>query len=141
MACVSTPSIYFSLPPSQKANATLFDLDEAFARRSSFVKYDFDYPEAIPEPLRGTFDLVVIDPPFITQEVWEKYAEAARLLLVPEGRLILSTICENEAMLQALLGVHPVEFRPSIPNLVYQYSFYANYPTAVLSKRNPEVDG
>ena len=28
---------------------------------------------------------VVIDPPFITREVWEKYAAAARLLLRPGG--------------------------------------------------------
>lgn len=27
------------------------------------------------------FDVIVIDPPFITREVWEKYSEAAKLLM------------------------------------------------------------
>jgi len=57
------------------------------------------------EELHHSFDLVVIDPPFITREVWEKYAEAAKLLLVKEGgHCLLSTIDENEAMIKELLG-------------------------------------
>jgi len=47
-------------------------------------RYDFNHPEAIPESLHHLFDCVVIDPPFITREVWEKYASAAKLLLVKE---------------------------------------------------------
>jgi hypothetical protein len=29
---------------------------------------------------------VVIDPPFITEDVWKLYAQAAKLLLKPDGR-------------------------------------------------------
>ena len=64
--------------------------------------------------------MVVIDPPFITREVWEKYAAAARLLLKPEVGLVLgSTIDENEAMIKEVVGADRKAFRPSIPNLVY----------------------
>ena len=64
--------------------------------------------------------MVVIDPPFITREVWEKYAAAARLLLKPEVGLVLgSTIDENEGFMNELLGCNRKTFRPSIPNLVY----------------------
>ena len=51
------------------------------------------------------------DPPFITEEVWIKYADAIRLLAKksPQGqieaRVLLSTIEENEQMLIGLLGV------------------------------------
>jgi 16S rRNA G966 N2-methylase RsmD len=31
------------------------------------------------QELHGSFDFVLIDPPFITREVWEKYAITARL--------------------------------------------------------------
>ena len=31
--------------------------------------YDFTKPEDIPQDLRGTFDMVVADPPFITRQV------------------------------------------------------------------------
>jgi hypothetical protein len=42
--------------------------------------------------------MVVIDPPFITREVWEKYAEAAKMLLKkdPATMYLISTIDENE---------------------------------------------
>ena len=73
--------------------------------------------------------MVVIDPPFITREVWEKYADCAKLLLNQGGpRLyLISTIDENESMIKELTGSVPQVFRPSIPNLCYQYSFYASY--------------
>lgn len=48
-------------------------------------RYDFNKPEELNEKLRGSFDMVVIDPPFITREVWEKYAVASKMLLKPEG--------------------------------------------------------
>ena len=61
----------------------------------------------------------MIDPPFITREVWEKYAEAAKLLLVDGGHVLGSTIDENEAMIKEVVGADRKAFRPSIPNLVY----------------------
>ena len=84
--------------------------------------------------------MVVIDPPFITREVWEKYTEAARILLKPEGGLVLgSTIDENEGFMQELLGCQRRQFRPSIPNLVYQYSLYSNFDSEGLNNPNPEI--
>ena len=46
-----------------------------------YVKYDFKQPEAIPEDILGTFDMVIIDPPFITKDVWDLYAVATQKLL------------------------------------------------------------
>lgn len=81
----------------------------------------------------------MIDPPFITRDVWTKYAETVRLLVKPEGKILLSSILENAGMLEELLGVKPVAFQPSIPHLVYQYSFYTNYESLELQRRNPEL--
>ena len=36
----------------------------------------------------------------------------------PGGRVLCTTIAENAPMMKDLLDVHPVQFRPSIPNLV-----------------------
>ena len=84
--------------------------------------------------------MVVIDPPFITREVWEKYTTAARILLKPEGGLVLgSTIDENEGFMRELLDCQRKQFRPSIPNLVYQYSLYANFDSEGLNGPNPEI--
>lgn len=42
--------------------------------------YDFNDLDTIPKEMYGTFDLLVVDPPFIVKEVWEKYADAVKLL-------------------------------------------------------------
>lgn len=71
--------------------------------------------------------------------IYYQYAEAAKLLLVENGKALCSTIDENEAFMKELLNVDKKSFRPSIPNLVYQYSFYANYDSEALSSKNPET--
>ena len=83
--------------------------------------------------------MVIIDPPFITREVWEKYTAAAKLLLAEGGHVLGSTIDENEAFMKELLGCEKKAFRPSIPNLVYQYSLYATYQSEGLNNKNPEI--
>ena len=120
IAFLSTPSIYFSLKNKElKANSKVFDFDKKFEKDPGFVFYDFNKPEDIPKEMTKAFDMVVIDPPFITREVWEKYTEAAKILLIDEGKILLSTIDENESILKELLQVNRKLFRPSIPNLVY----------------------
>ncbi len=241
--------------------------DDVWASHKNFVKYDFNKPNDIPTHLRHSFDMVVIDPPFITEEVWIKYAEAVQLLLppkdgkqlvhstsssssslsssasaaapanqqegksssaktlheimasqsssdkndgtsrpsmrldtqhledqsfnpfkgrslqndvavtagpasppptssatsapstsssssfsscasssspvyppVPDGLVLVSSIGENGPMFKAMFGATPLKFRPSIPNLVYQYELFANFPTTYLNTLNPEVD-
>ena len=81
IAFLSTPSLYFSLPDDLRAQAYVFDYDKKWEMDRGFVFYDFNAPEAVPAALHGTFDLVVVDPPFITHEVWEKYAVTAKLLM------------------------------------------------------------
>ncbi|EFJ50810.1 hypothetical protein VOLCADRAFT_103866 [Volvox carteri f. nagariensis] len=142
IACLSTPSIYFSLPRGSqlRSDAWLFDLDEQWASDPHFVRYDFNVPEDIPTQLLGAFDCVVIDPPFITREVWDKYAQAAKLLLQSGGKVLATTVAENAAMLAELLpDVRPTPFRPSIPHLIYQYNLFTNFPPAVLCHPNPEI--
>ena len=51
--------------------------------------------------------MLVIDPPYITREVWAQYAITAKLLLAPNGRILLSTVAENAEMMKELLDVEP----------------------------------
>uniref|UniRef100_A0A7S0RNF7 Protein-lysine N-methyltransferase n=1 Tax=Chlamydomonas leiostraca TaxID=1034604 RepID=A0A7S0RNF7_9CHLO len=143
-AFLSTPSVFFSLPKGSdlRAASWVFDYDEQWARSEPhFCKYDFKAPDALPAELRGAFDAVVIDPPFITHEVWELYAQAAKMLLAPGGKVLASTVAENAPLMESLLGAKPCAFKPSIPHLVYQYNFFTSYePTPEgLGAKNPEV--
>lgn len=54
--------------------------DKKWVSDRGFVFYDFNDLETIPKDMHGTFDLLVVDPPFIVKEVWEKYAAAVKLL-------------------------------------------------------------
>jgi len=161
-AYLSTPSIYFSTPIQHQMNSKCFEFDKKWGSDQGFVFYDYNKPEDIPQDLHGTFDLVVVDPPFIVREVWEKYAKACKILLktgddengLPKGKMILTTVHENHAMLQEILGKNGSEvevpsevpgsiimtaFLPVVTNLVYQYNLYTNYPSEIFSKKNPEV--
>ncbi|OQR92188.1 hypothetical protein ACHHYP_20149 [Achlya hypogyna] len=139
VAFLSTPSLYYACeelqPPSTEL--VLFDYDKALPR---VVPYDFNAPTTFPrDGLAGHFDFVVIDPPFITEQVWTKYAETAKYLLAPNGKILLTTIAENQSMIDRLLGCQLRRFRPSIPHLVYQYGLYSNYTSDALDTPNPEV--
>ena len=147
LACiVSCPSIYFALPEHVRSQCVLLDLDTQFAHDPGFHKYDFNIlaQEQLPPSFQSNFNMIIIDPPFVTREVWEKYARAVDWLATKEQskspRYICTTIHENAAMMSNLLGVEPQMFRPSIPNLVYQYSTYCNYKSIAFAEVNPEID-
>lgn len=65
--------------------------------------------------------MVVVDPPFITQAVWESYAVTSKLLMKkgnnqdgsPSGKVILTTLQENAGFLKDLLGANPTVSNPS----------------------------
>jgi hypothetical protein len=48
-------------------------------------------------------------------------------------------VAENAPLLRELLGLEPQAFLPSLPHLVYQFSFFANYESALMSQPNPEL--
>lgn len=74
-----------------------------------------------------------------------KYAEAILKIIKRDeennidGKILLSSISENEKMLEELLGVKPKLFKPCIPHLVYQYNFFSNYESEEINKINEEI--
>jgi hypothetical protein len=145
---LSTPSLYFALPESVRESCFVFDIDEVWKNDRGFVLYDFNSPDTLREDLHNSFDMVVVDPPFITEEVWRKYAIASKILLKSGkdestglylGKVILTTIYENKNLLKELLDAESTAFLPSIPNLVYQYNLFTNYPALSFERRNEEI--
>ena len=139
VAFVSTPSLFFGLSEEERRNCRVLDYDESLG--DGVIKYDFNEPTNVPDELRGAFHCAVIDPPFITSDVWRLYAETASLLLKPGGLVVLTTVIENAPLLADIFpgGVRPHIFMPSIPNLPYQYATYTNFDAPRLAKPNPEV--
>ena len=115
--------------------------DKSWESCSGYHFYDYNDPTKVDESCRGVFDLIVIDPPFISQSVWENYATTARLLGKnnEDTSIIATTVDENAVLMKALFNCKPTLFRPSIPHLVYQYSVFANFSSNVLAERNTEL--
>mmetsp|Transcript_6249 Transcript_6249/g.10520 ORF Transcript_6249/g.10520 Transcript_6249/m.10520 type:complete len:219 (-) Transcript_6249:1007-1663(-) len=136
---------------------------------SQFEFYDYNDPTNIDAKLHGKFDVsysrclsfctaeplhlclifssilypkvIVIDPPFISQSVWENYATTAALLGVKDGaHIICTTVEQNEGLMERLFKCNVMNFQPSIPKLIYQYNTYANFQSATLSTINPELE-
>jgi len=141
IAFVSTPSLFFALTPSERACCRVLDFDAALGEdEPGFVLYDFNHPTDIPKALAGAFKCVVIDPPYITTEVWQQYITTAKYLLRDGGLVLLTTVLENADMLRQSLDVRPNTFLPSIPNLPYQYALFTNFAASALDVRNEEID-
>lgn len=139
-AFVSTPSVYFSLPPcALRDSSRVFDIDPQWASEPAFTAYDFRAPLAVPPELHQSFDYVLVDPPFITSEAIAAYASTVKLLLAPGGKVLISTVSENAPLLRELLGLTPLTFLPSCPHLVYQFTLFSNYDSEALGQPNPEL--
>ena len=141
---IATPSVFFSLDNEYKEKSYMFDIDEKLTKRhKNAITYDFNdnkYEEKFPN-LKHTFDYLIIDPPFITEEAWSKFAEFAKYLSNENGcKIIACSISENKEKLEKLLNLKIKKYQPSIPHLVYQYNIYANYDDEDLDKHNPEID-
>ena len=139
---IATPSIFFSLSKEMQNKSYLFDIDEKLTKKHKNGKrYDFnesDYEVKFPD-LKNSFDYLVIDPPFITQDSWTKFSNFALYLKNDNCKIIACSIAENKENLKNLLDLDMKVFQPSIPHLVYQYNIFANYDDEELNKKNPEI--
>ena len=139
---VAVPSVFFSLDKETQEKSFMFDIDEKLTKKhKNGIRYDFnegDYETKFPE-LKNTFDYLVIDPPFITEAAWSKFADFAKFLKKENCKIIACSIAENKDKLKQLLDLDMKVFQPSIPHLVYQYNIYANYNDEELDKKNPEI--
>jgi hypothetical protein len=142
VAFLSTPSLYFTLSDEERKQCTLFDYDTTLSSQNckSYTFYDFNYPTSIDANLRGLFDVIVIDPPFISPSVWESYAITVSLLAKEGAHVICTTVAENEALMQRLFMCQTTKFQPFIPNLTYQYNTYANFESSALATTNAELE-
>ncbi len=83
IACVSCPTLFeklISIKPPQ-CQVTLLEYDRRFEKYGSdFVFYDYNNPLELSDELHETFDLVVADPPFLSEECLTKTSETMKFL-------------------------------------------------------------
>ncbi|KAF9132989.1 hypothetical protein BGW39_010882 [Mortierella sp. 14UC] len=133
VCCISSPTAYVKLmsmkPPTQNNNF-LFEFDTRFdVYGRQFIHYDYSHPlefRLAPE-LKSSVDLVVVDPPFLSEECLTKTLETVRFLLKPGGKVVLCTgaVMEPIALKD---GLKITTFFPGHQNgLSNDFRCYVNY--------------
>lgn len=165
IACVSAPSVYQKLKQgvvdgSDRVSAVVLEYDRRFATYGDdFVFYDYNEPLSLPPSVAPqSFDLVLADPPYLSEECLSKVAETVKYLskgkvLLCTGEherrsegercnilnehkcfLLLSTGAIMENVAKKLLGVKMCSFLPKHDrNLSNEFRCFVNYPSRLLS--------
>ena len=117
--------------PSRE-NVFIFEIDRRFndLYPHEFVEFDCNCPENLPQTLHGTFDMILLDPPFLNQATFEMYWEAIRLLRRHAGIPVLG--CTGRVMLPvmaSIFGMRPNSFSDIRfeSKLAVPFYFYTNY--------------
>ena len=148
IAVVSAPSAYVALrnllrhkDVSERPKLALLEYDQRFeVLGSDFVPYDFEHPLRLPADLKGLFDRIICDPPFLSEDCQTKTALTTRFLarswITPQEpgdgvRLISCTGERMEAVMRKLygkLGMRTTTFEPKhSKGLSNEFRCYANF--------------
>ncbi|KAF9870406.1 hypothetical protein CkaCkLH20_12073 [Colletotrichum karsti] len=140
---VSAPSVFVALrnllnDPAQskgRPKVVLLEHDMRFNVFPEFVFYDFQQPFKLPAELKGAFDRIVCDPPFLSEDCQTKAAMTVRWMMKPDsaasGRVIVCTGERMESLVTKVykaLGVKTTTFEPKhARGLSNEFYCYANF--------------
>ncbi|XP_046393102.1 EEF1A lysine methyltransferase 1 [Ischnura elegans] len=126
---ISCPTLYpaVKLLATENNQIVLFEYDQRFSvYGSDFIHYDYKCPLDLPQKLADYFDLVVVDPPFLSEECLTKTAITVKFLT--KGNIILCTGAVMENLAKKLLNVRRCDFKPTHKNnLANEFLCYTNY--------------
>ncbi|KAH7085454.1 putative N6-adenine methyltransferase-domain-containing protein [Paraphoma chrysanthemicola] len=106
IAVVSAPSAFIQLKNLMKSGEydcrpeiKLLEYDERFAVFKEFARYDFEKAIQLPAEMKGSFDRIICDPPFLSEDCQTKAALTVRWLAkswTPESLRLI--VCTGERM-------------------------------------------
>ncbi|KAL0963579.1 hypothetical protein UPYG_G00308200 [Umbra pygmaea] len=139
IACLSAPSVYQKLKQglvkgSGGISAVVLEYDRRFAAYGQeFIFYDYNEPLVLPEDLAPqSFDIVLADPPYLSEECLTKVAQTVKYLAKSKILLCTGAIMEEHA--EKLLGLKMCSFIPKHnKNLANEFRCFTNYPSSILS--------
>ncbi|XP_022087586.1 EEF1A lysine methyltransferase 1-like isoform X2 [Acanthaster planci] len=136
IACVACPTLYQKLQHLKPATCTtvLLEFDKRFAiYKEDFVFYDYNTPLKLTNLQENSFDVVVADPPYLSEECLRKIAQTVQFL--SSDKVILCTGAVMEDLARELLGVSVCLFIPSHSrSLANAFRCFANFKTHLLNQ-------
>nr|XP_019956246.1 PREDICTED: protein-lysine N-methyltransferase N6AMT2 isoform X2 [Paralichthys olivaceus]XP_019956247.1 PREDICTED: protein-lysine N-methyltransferase N6AMT2 isoform X2 [Paralichthys olivaceus] len=137
VVCVSAPSVYQKLKQgvvdgSDRVSAVVLEYDRRFATYGDdFIFYDYNQPLCLPGVAPQSFDVVLADPPYLSEECLSKVAQTIKYL--SKGKVLLCTGAMMENLAKELLGVKKCSFLPQHNrNLSNEFCCFVNYPSVLL---------
>ncbi|KAK8156593.1 putative N6-adenine methyltransferase-domain-containing protein [Phyllosticta citrichinensis] len=140
IAVVSTPSVFVQIKnllatPEYpvRPDVKLLEYDERFSVFKEFVPYDFLIPTRLPPSLKGQFDRIICDPPFLSVDCQTKMALTVRWLSKSWDASTLLIISTGERMnemikkLYGKAGVQTTDFEVVHMKLSNEFCCYANF--------------
>ncbi|CAH1971223.1 unnamed protein product [Acanthoscelides obtectus] len=129
IALVSCPTLYKKMRQKADKNCeiTLFEYDNRFAvYGEDFMFYDYNSPLSIPREKSGYYDLVIADPPFLSEECLTKTAVSIRFLT--KEKIILCTGAIMTDLAKRLLDLNKTVFEPKHRNnLANEFLCFSNF--------------
>lgn len=105
IACVSTPSVYQKLRELHREDVAvyIFEYDRRFAiYGEEFIFYDYNNPLNFPVNIvPHSFDIVIADPPYLSEECLRKTSETIKYLT--QDKILLCTGRCQAAISQGLI--------------------------------------
>ncbi|XP_011864411.1 PREDICTED: N(6)-adenine-specific DNA methyltransferase 2 isoform X2 [Vollenhovia emeryi] len=128
VALVSCPTLYGKLKKEcGDRQVTLFEYDSRFEIiGEDFIPYDYKFPLDVPRNMSGQFDLVLADPPFLSEECLTKTAVTIKFLA--KKNIVLCTGAVMAELAERLLDVKKCDFVPGHKNnLANEFCCYSNF--------------
>ncbi|CAG8504047.1 10877_t:CDS:2 [Cetraspora pellucida] len=135
VACISTPTVFVklkSITPALKRSIYLFEFDTRFdIYGSDFFRYDYKTPTEFRDcsKLRNTFDFIVVDPPFLSEDCFTKTMITVRWLGKKDTcKILLCTGAVMQDLADRLVKARMTSFYPQHQGgLANEFRCYINY--------------
>ncbi|CAH1105724.1 unnamed protein product [Psylliodes chrysocephalus] len=129
VALISCPTLYKKLRHEAEPGCeiTLYEFDKRFsAFGEDYVFYDYKSPLGVPRDKSDYYDIVIADPPFLSEECITKTAVTIRYLT--KNKIILCTGVIMEDLAKRLLDLRKSTFEPKHRNnLANEFGCFTNF--------------
>lgn len=129
IALISCPTLYRPLAKLKGPQNTvhLLEYDKRFSvYGDNFIYYDYNTPLELPAHFKTSYDLIIADPPFLSEECLTKVSSTIRYL--SKDKIILCTGAIMRKLAEDLLGLKKSNFVPHHKNnLGNEFGCFTNY--------------
>uniref|UniRef100_A0A182P8C5 Protein-lysine N-methyltransferase n=1 Tax=Anopheles epiroticus TaxID=199890 RepID=A0A182P8C5_9DIPT len=128
-------------PNAVSIAAMLFEFDERFASYGdNFQQYDYNkaFDAGYMDAYASRFDLIIVDPPFLSEECIEKIGAIVKKISKQDTKIVLCSGAVVQDWAKKYIGVSLCEFRPEHDrNLGNEFRSYANFDLdSILNKEH-----